>query len=67
MHCEACARKVARALKGFQGALLLLLLLLSTDLPLTNWDLILHIDLLFYFCSFHDGSNDKSVFAALIM
>lgn len=22
MHCEACARKVARALKGFQGALL---------------------------------------------
>lgn len=20
MHCEACARKVARALKGFQGA-----------------------------------------------
>lgn len=36
MHCEACARKVARALKGFQGALLLLLLL-STDLPLTYW------------------------------
>lgn len=35
MHCEACARKVARALKGFQGALLLLLLLLllSTDSP----------------------------------
>lgn len=22
MHCEACARKVARALKGFQGFLL---------------------------------------------
>ena len=26
MHCEACARKVARALKGFQGDLFILLL-----------------------------------------
>lgn len=47
MHCEACARKVARALKGFQGALSPCLL-----------DLILHISF-FYFCSFHDGSIDK--------
>lgn len=47
MHCEACARKVARALKGFQGALSPCLL-----------DLILHISF-FIFCSFHDGSNDK--------
>lgn len=60
MHCEACARKVARALKGFQGAplllLLLLLLLLSTDLP--------H---LLIFAVFMMGSNDKVFFAALIM
>lgn len=27
MHCEACARKVARALKGFEGHFLILVLL----------------------------------------
>lgn len=29
MHCEACARKVARALKGFQGHFFILLLCLT--------------------------------------
>jgi len=30
MHCEACARKVAKALKGFQGHLSCILFLLIT-------------------------------------
>lgn len=43
MHCEACARKVARALKGFQGYFLLIfaIYLFPSKIQISNF--IIHL------------------------
>lgn len=32
MHCEACARKVARALKGFEGVIVIIIIIINSPL-----------------------------------